>query len=280
MSTLQKNTIFTNVAVTSDGDVWWEGMTKQAPSDLVDWTGQKWTPDCGREAAHPNSRYTTPASECSVLDPDWSNPNGVPITSFIFGGRRTDGLFPLVAESLTWEHGLFLGSLVSQNKVSDGKKHVVREAFAMMPYVAYHVGEYLERWNTLRDRLGYNIPKIFFVNWFKQDAKGNTIWPGYAENSRILKWIFQRSGVAGESYGHPVRTPIGFLPSVQDLDLRSLNISKAAINDLLKFNPAEWTTEVEEIRAFYDRFESKLPRYLGTELETFVQRVHFRKRVA
>jgi len=262
MDTIQANTIFTNVGLTADGDVWWEGMTKETPAELIDWTGQKWTPGCGRPAAHVNARYTTPASQCPVLDPDWENPNGVPISAIIFGGRRTK-TYPLVTEAMTWEHGIFLGSLVSADNSLESTS-VVRESFAMMPYCPYSMGEYYTKWQDLRQQLGYNAPKMYFVNWFRTDEKGNTVWPGFGENSRVLKWICQRTEVGS---GQVVKTPFGYVPSASDLDLKSLDITASSIEKLLKVDAEEWTRELDEIQAFYKRL-GNLPEFLTNELKT------------
>jgi phosphoenolpyruvate carboxykinase (GTP) len=192
MDTLASNTIFTNVALTPEGDVWWEGMTNEIPNELVDWTGQKWTPGCGRMAAHTNSRYCAPASQCPVIDPEWESAQGVPISAFVFGGKSSR-LFPLVTEAFTWNHGVFLGSLISTEQTNDtGNLHVVRDPFAIGDYCGYHMGDYLKKWEELRKNLGFSAPKMFFVNWFKKDKQGSLLWPGFGENSIVLSWICRR----------------------------------------------------------------------------------------
>jgi phosphoenolpyruvate carboxykinase (GTP) len=234
MDTIHENTLFTNVGLTPEGDVWWEGMTKKPPPELIDWTGEKWTPDCGRKAAHPNSRYTTPANQCPVIDPDWENPNGVPVSAIIFGGRRTS-VVPLVHEAFDWPHGVFMGSIISseQTAAAEGKVGAVRrDPFAMLPFCGYNMADYFNHWLEFRKQLGYNAPKIFYVNWFRKDDQGNYLWPGYGENSRVLKWICERVDGTGQAKA----TPIGYVPTARGLDLSGLDISRENVHRVSKRN--------------------------------------------
>ena len=274
MIALEKNTIFTNVGLTPDGDIWWEGMTKTPPEKLIDWTGQQWTPDCGRKAAHPNARYTTPASQCPVIDPEWENPNGVPICAFIFGGRRST-LVPLIHEAYSWTHGVFMGSIISseQTAAAEGSVGVVRrDPFAMLPFCGYHMGDYFGHWASFRDRLGYNSPKIFYVNWFRKDENGKFIWPGFGENSRVLKWICNRIG--RNPTGKSIATPIGHVPTPDAIDLGGLDMSRESLQKLLHVDAAEWLKEVDSIREHFKQFGSHLPHVLEEELQNLIARLH------
>jgi len=259
MATLCSNTIFTNVALTPEGDVWWEDLTEQPPASLIDWTGAKWTPDCGRPAAHPNSRFTVPASQCPVIDPEWENPNGVPISALIFGTKRYS-TFPLVVEAATWEQGIFLGSVIG----IESNSGVRREPFAMTPFLGYNINHYLQNWLDFRAQLGYNIPKIFVVNWFRKDKHGKFIWPGFDENARILKWIHNRTTGTGADVVH--KTPIGLVPDVSALDLRGLDKAPDIISEALHVDDAEWAKETKEIAQYYASFGKEIPQQLLHEL--------------
>jgi phosphoenolpyruvate carboxykinase (GTP) len=272
MATIQKNTIFTNVGLTPDGDVWWEGMSKEAPAGVIDWTGQQWTPGCGRPVAHPNSRYTTPASQCPVIDPEWENPNGVPISAIVFGGRR-ERLVPLVTEAFTWQHGVFMGSVISseQTAAAEGKLgQVRRDPFAMLPFCGYNMGDYYDHWMEFRKKLGYNSPKIFYVNWFRKE-NGSFLWPGFGENSRVLKWICQRIG--RNPTGRSVRTAIGHVPSSDAIDLSGVDVSDDTIDKLMDVDTEGWLGECQNIREFYAKFGKKLPDSLMNELTELEQRL-------
>ncbi|MBI4661420.1 MAG: phosphoenolpyruvate carboxykinase (GTP), partial [Verrucomicrobia bacterium] len=224
MATISGNTIFTNVVLTADGDVWWEDMGVPPPAKGVDWEGKEWTPDCGRKGAHPNARFTAPAAQCPVIDPDWENPNGVPISAFLFGGRRP-GTLPLVNEAFSWEHGVFMGSGAGSETTAAALHQagvLRRDPFAMLPFCGYHIGDYLTHWLSFAHRTDRSrLPKIFFVNWFRKSQDGQWLWPGYGENSRVLEWICQRV----EGTGLAVKTPIGMLPTPEALGLNGLNVS-------------------------------------------------------
>jgi len=274
MVTLEKNSIFTNVALTPDGDVWWEGMTKTPPAELTDWTGQPWTPGCGRKAAHPNSRYTTPASQCPVIDPAWANPNGVPIEAILFGGRR-NSLVPLVTEAFTWPQGVFMGSIISSELTAAAEGtvgSVRRDPFAMLPFCGYNMGDYFGHWARFRQKLGYNSPKIFYVNWFRRDDEGKFIWPGFSENSRVLKWICQRLG--RNPTGKSVVTPIGHVPTNDGIDLSGLDesVNAEVMRKLLTVDSAEWLKELTGIRQYYKQFGDRLPAALTEELNSLEHR--------
>jgi len=266
MATLRRNTIFTNVAQTLEGDVWWEGMTATPPNELVDWTGQKWTPNCGRPAAHPNSRYTAPASQCPVIDPEWANPNGVPISAFIFGCKRSD-TYPLVSEAATWEQGIFLASAIGVEKadtLQPTKVNVHRQPFAMHPFLGYNINHYLKHWLEFRGQLGYNIPKIFVVNWFRKiPGKPAFAWPGFNENSRILKWIHGRT--TGSIADGVFKTPIGLVPESSALDLRGLDIDTDQVNNSLQLDKNQLENEMLLIKTYYEELGAEFPKKLWEE---------------
>ncbi|XP_049851204.1 uncharacterized protein LOC126325537 isoform X2 [Schistocerca gregaria] len=272
MRTIQKNTIFTNVALTPDGDVWWEGMTKQIPEVLTDWTGNTWTPDCGRKAAHPNSRYTAPAYQCPVIDPEWENPNGVPISAIVFGSRRST-LMPLVTEAFSWQHGIFMGSTTCiDDDGSQGEQgRIQRDPFAMLPFCGYNMGDYFNHWLHFRKNLGYNSPKIYHVNWFLRNEKGQLLWPGFGENSRVLKWICERIG--RNPTGKAVKTPVGYIPVPGALDLNGIDMAAETLNQLFHIDVEMWKKECAQLREFYKKFGSHMPEIIYQELKGLENRL-------
>jgi phosphoenolpyruvate carboxykinase (GTP) len=272
MDTISRNTIFTNVLLTPDGDVWWEDMGVPPPSHGIDWQGQEWTPDCGRKAAHPNSRFTAPASQCPVIDPLWQNPEGVPISAILFGGRRPTTI-PLVTEAYNWEHGVYMGASAGSETTAAalGKAGVLRrDPFAMLPFCGYHLGDYLAHWLSFAQRTDRNkLPKVFFVNWFRKSADGKWLWPGYGENSRVLKWVCQRIEGAVQAN----ETPIGRLPRPQDLDLQGLNLSNEDLQALLNVDSESWGKEIEDAKAYFARLGDKLPAAMKEQLEQLGSRL-------
>jgi len=273
MKQIQSNTIFTNVALTDDGDVWWEGSGIPAPAHAIDWKGNDWTPDAGTPAAHANARFTTPAAQCPVIAPEWEDPAGVPISAILIGGRRA-GTIPLVNESLGWNHGIFLGSIMGSEittaDITDKVGQVRRDPFAQLPFMGYHMGDYLQHWLSMGTKTdAANLPRIYFVNWFRKNAGGKFIWPGFGENSRVLKWIVER--ISGE--GKAVETPIGNLPATGAIDLSGLDVSDAEMAELLKVDTEAWLAEIESIKANYESYGEKLPAELAAQLSALEQRL-------
>jgi phosphoenolpyruvate carboxykinase (GTP) len=271
MLTATKNAIFTNCAMTPDGDVWWEGMTADKPAELVDWLRRPWTPASSRKAAHPNSRFTAPASQCPVIAPEWEDPEGVPIDAILFGGRR-GGVVPLVTESFDWQHGTFLGATVSSETTAAAAGKVGelrRDPMAMLPFCGYNMGDYFAHYLKIGEKPGAKLPKIFYVNWFRTDDKGKFLWPGYGENSRVLKWIFERC----EGTARAVDTPIGRLPEPADLDTKGLDLSAADIAKLLSVDVEGWLAEVPRIREHFARFGDRLPEGLQREVADLEERL-------
>ena len=273
METINKgNSVFTNVALTDDGDVWWEEMENQ-PDHATSWKKQDWTPDSDEKAAHPNSRYCTPMSQCPILAPEWDDPNGVPISAILFGGRRANTI-PLVTESRDWQHGTFMGATLSSEKTAAaaGKVgEVRRDPMAMLPFIGYNAGDYFQHWIDTGKRADANkLPRIFYVNWFRRGDDRRILWPGFGENSRVLKWVIERiEGTAAAS-----ETPIGWVPTADQLDLTGLEDTPMAdIEASLEVNPEEWRQEIPLIEEWFDKIGEKLPTSLRDELEALKQRL-------
>ena len=272
IKTLWGNSIFTNVALTEDGDVWWEGLTDEPPAKLTDWRGREWTPDSPEPAAHPNARFTTPASQCPTIAPEWQDPKGVPISAILFGGRRATAV-PLVTESFDWQHGVFIGANVASEKTAaaEGKVgELRRDPFAMLPFCGYNMGDYFAHWLKIGKMTDPDkLPRIYYVNWFRKDANGRYVWPGYGENSRVLKWIVQR--LNGEA--DAVETPIGLLPTKESLDLEGLDISDEDLDLLLSVDRDVWREEASLIPEHFKTFGDHLPKELWDEYHRLVERL-------
>jgi phosphoenolpyruvate carboxykinase (GTP) len=272
IATLHSNAIYTNVALTDDGDVWWEGMTEQPPAHLTDWRGRDWTPDSDEPAAHPNARFCVPAAQCPTIADEWEDPAGVPISAILFGGRRATAV-PLVTESRSWQHGVFLGANVASEKTAaaEGTVGELRyDPFAMLPFCGYNMGDYFAHWLSVGATADQaKLPKIYYVNWFRKGADGHFLWPGFGENSRVLKWIVDR--IEGRAEG--VETPIGVVPAAGALDLDGLDLPAADLDELLTVDQAAWRREAELIPGHFDRFGAQLPAALWDEHRDLVARL-------
>ncbi|MEV6617720.1 phosphoenolpyruvate carboxykinase (GTP) [Streptomyces sp. NPDC051051] len=272
MKTLWGNAVFTNVALTDDGDVWWEGMTEEPPAHLTDWKGNDWTPESGTPAAHPNARFTVPASQCPIIAPEWEDPKGVPISAILFGGRRATAV-PLVTESFDWNHGVFLGANVASEKTAaaEGKVgELRRDPFAMLPFCGYNMGDYMGHWvDVAKDKDQAKLPKIYYVNWFRKDDDGRFVWPGFGENSRVLKWIVER--LDGKAEG--VETPIGILPAPGALDTEGLDLDGKDLDFLLTVDKEIWREEAALIPDHLNTFGDHTPKELWDEYRALVQRL-------
>ncbi|MEV4184403.1 phosphoenolpyruvate carboxykinase (GTP) [Streptosporangium canum] len=270
IKTLWGNSIFTNVALTDDGDVWWEGLTDQPPAHLTDWKGRSWTPDSQEPAAHPNARFAVPAAQCPTIAPEWQDPRGVPISAILFGGRRATAV-PLVTESLSWQHGVFTGANIASEKTAaaEGKVgELRRDPFAMLPFCGYNMGDYFAHWIKVGQRDDVRLPRIYYVNWFRKNDDGAFIWPGFGENSRVLKWVVDRLNGEAEA----VRTPIGLLPA--ELDTDGLDISDEDLRTLLSVDREVWKEEASLIPAFFETFGDHFPKELWEEYEALVDRLN------
>ncbi|HEY2810721.1 MAG TPA: phosphoenolpyruvate carboxykinase (GTP) [Rhabdochlamydiaceae bacterium] len=273
MKTIEKNAIFTNVALNREGDVWWEGMTPSAPAHLIDWQGREWTPSSKERAAHPNARFTVPAAQSPVIDPAWEDPAGVPISAIIFGGRRSN-VVPLVFESFNWQHGTFVGACVSSEMTAAAKGgetgKLRHDPFAMLPFCGYHMGDYFRHWLTMgQTHDSPRLPRIFHVNWFQKDEQGRILWPGYGENIRVLQWIFDRTGDGAPT----LETPIGWTPTPNALNLEGLNLSPMAVERLLFIDRLAWRKEVDNLQEYFTLFGDKLPREISQECTSLSQRL-------
>jgi phosphoenolpyruvate carboxykinase (GTP) len=269
---LHANCVYTNVALTPDGDVWWEGLTDTPPANLTDWRGQPWTPDSATPAAHPNARFTVPAGQCPVIASEWEDPNGVPISAILFGGRRASAV-PLVTESFDWAHGVFMASNVASEGTAAAENAIGelrRDPFAMLPFCGYNMGDYFDHWLKLGAAAdAAKLPRIYFVNWFRKDRRGKFVWPGYGDNSRVLKWIVERLDGQAEARD----TPIGRVPTADSLDLSGLDLTPEALDLLLTVDPAIWLQEADLIPLAYEKFGDRLPKALWDQYEALVQRL-------
>ncbi|MCU4295497.1 phosphoenolpyruvate carboxykinase (GTP) [Brevibacterium permense] len=263
--------IFTNVALTDDGDVWWEGKTDEAPAHLTDWRGNDWTPESDTPAAHPNSRFCTPIANVPTLAPEWTNPNGVPISAILFGGRRKTTM-PLVTETQDWTHGVFMGSVLSSETTAaaTGAVGVVRrDPMAMRPFIGYNVGDYLQHWINIGNTEGAQLPKIFYVNWFRRDDDNSFLWPGFSENSRVLKWVFERVTGAADAQ----ESPLGLTPVEGGLDTEGLDFTDEQLRKALAIKPEEWETELGLIEEWYAELGDSVPAELRAEVDNLRQRL-------
>lgn len=294
LDTMWGNCIFTNVAQTDDDDIWWEGLTQDPPEHLTDWHGNDWTPETGTPAAHPNARFTAPAQQCPSISKVWDDPTGVPISGILFGGRRATTV-PLVAEAFDWKQGVFLGSVMSSETTAAATGQVGevrRDPFAMLPFCGYNFGDYFRHWLDLTDHPGARLPKLFYVNWFRKDADGRFLWPGFGDNTRVLKWILERiangaadtdavaDGTAGTNAvadgttgTNAVATPIGWVPTTGALDTSGLDITEADLSTLITVDEQDWRVELELIQAHYDRLGDRVPQELWDQLDALRERL-------
>jgi phosphoenolpyruvate carboxykinase (GTP) len=272
MATVRESTIFTNCALTDDGDIWWEGMTKKPPGHAIDWKGRDWTPESEDPAAHPNARFTVSAAQCPSIAAEWQDPAGVPIDAFLFGGRRASAV-PLVRQAFDWEHGVFLGATMSSEMTAAAFGTVGQlrfDPFAMLPFCGYNMGDYFANWLKIGERGdAAKLPKIFVVNWFRKDEDGKFLWPGYGENSRVLAWIFRRCQGQAEAE----ETPIGLVPAEGALDLEGLDIAPEALHELLTVDPEQVRDELPQVREHLAKFGDRLPKQVHEQLEALESRV-------
>ncbi|MBM3188330.1 MAG: phosphoenolpyruvate carboxykinase (GTP) [Chloroflexi bacterium] len=271
MESVRANSIFTNCALTDDGDIWWEGGDSPAPDHLIDWKGKDWTPASSGPAAHPNARFTAPAAQCPIISPDWEKPEGVPIDIFLFGGRRAT-VVPLVTEAFDWDHGVFLGATASSETTAaniGAVGNLRRDPMAMRPFCGYNMGGYIQHWFEMGDKLGDKAPRIFYVNWFRKSDDGRWLWPGFGENSRVLKWMIERlEGKVGAQ-----STPIGLLPHAQDLDLTGLQMPAEDLEELLSVPVEAWKAELPDLERHLNQFGGRLPARLRRQYEAYKRRL-------
>jgi phosphoenolpyruvate carboxykinase (GTP) len=268
---LKENVIFTNCALTDDGDVWWEGMDGEEPAHAIDWKGNDWTPRSTHDAAHANARFTVPAAQCPTICKDWEKPEGVPIDIFIFGGRRAS-VVPLVYEAYDWDHGVFLGATAASETTAaniGAVGNVRRDPFAMKPFCGYNMGEYFQHWLAMGDRLGNKAPRVFYVNWFRKSQGGKFLWPGFSDNSRVLKWMCER--VEGKVEAR--KTPIGLLPYEGDIDLNGLSLPPEDMKELMGIDADEWKAEIPDIENHFSLFGNRLPERLKKQFQEFIRRL-------
>ncbi|MDQ3294787.1 MAG: phosphoenolpyruvate carboxykinase domain-containing protein, partial [Actinomycetota bacterium] len=266
------NSVFTNVAKTDDGDVWWEGLTKEAPEHLIDWKGNDWTPAADAPAAHPNARFTAPASQCPSIAPEWEDPAGVPISAILFGGRRATNV-PLVTEAFDWEHGVFLGSIMSSETTAAQAGAVGKlrfDPFAMLPFCGYNMGDYFRHWLEIGEASdAEKLPKLFWVNWFRKGDDGSFLWPGFGDNSRVVKWVLERV----EGSGDAVDTAIGRLPAPDAIDTSGLAIGEAQLAELLEVDADGWRAELPQLAEHLDSIGERLPTELREQLDSLEKRL-------
>jgi phosphoenolpyruvate carboxykinase (GTP) len=271
MAALNGNCIFTNVAETEDGDIWWEGMTPELPARLTDWLGNPWTPDSGTPAAHPNARFTVSAAQCPAIADEWEDLKGVPISAILFGGRRAS-VVPLVNEAKDWAQGTFFGSIVSSEKTAAAAGKIGelrRDPMAMLPFCGYNMADYWQHWINIGQTPGAKLPKIFYVNWFRKDDTGGFVWPGFGENARVLEWVFERCAGRADA----IDTPIGRLPTLDGINFTDLDLTDDAISTLLKVDIDGWLAEIPLIETYYESFGEKVPDALWEQLEGLKQRL-------
>ena len=272
MGTIERNSIFTNGALTDDGDIWWEGMTGEPPEHAIDWKGNEWTPESSEPAAHPNARFTTPASQCPSIAPEWEDPAGVPIDAFLFGGRRAT-VVPLVSEAFDWEHGVFQGATMSVETTAAASGEVGKLRFdpmAMLPFAGYNMADYFAHWLKLgREVDPQKLPKVFLVNWFRKDDEGKFIWPGFGENSRVLEWVCRRCDGEGET----VETPVGLVPAEGQLKTEGAGLSDEQMRELLEVDPDQVRDQLPQVEEFLSQFGERLPDEIGAQLEALKQRL-------
>jgi phosphoenolpyruvate carboxykinase (GTP) len=271
MDTIERNSIFTNCALTDDGDIWWEGMTGEQPAHAIDWKGRDWTPESDQPAAHPNARFTAPAAQCPSIAPEWEDPNGVPIDAFLFGGRRAT-VVPLVSESFDWEHGVFLGATMSSETTAAAAGEVGQLRFdpmAMLPFCGYNMADYFGHWLAVASEHPDRMPRIFVVNWFRKDDEGKFIWPGFGENSRVLAWIFRRCDGEAEAR----ETPIGLVPTPDSIDTDGLDLSAESLEELLRVDDEELTAQLPQVDAHLARFGERLPDEVAAQFEALKRRL-------
>jgi len=271
MDTIERNSIFTNCALTDDGDIWWEGMTGEPPAHAIDWKGNDWTPDSEEPAAHPNARFTAPAAQCPSIAPEWEDPSGVPIDAFLFGGRRAT-VQPLVSEAYDWEHGVFLGATMSSETTAAAAGEVGKLRFdpmAMLPFAGYNMADYFGHWLKLGRRHPNHMPRIFVVNWFRKDEDGKFLWPGFGENSRVLEWVFRRCDGEGDT----VETPIGLVPAVGEIDREGLDVSDDEMRELLTVDSALVREQLPQVEEFLAQFGDRLPDEISKQLQALRERL-------